>query len=169
MSRWSATSRSRPTSPADAQDELVSHVDGLPEGGSTDDLAIRGDCEALYLHTGDQYEPWVPVEERDKVWRFKVTGDLVPGKVKILDVSGAQRQSVWLDVREDRLVRSIIYKGDESVRGDLFEIPTDGAFALGIRNLLDSGLLRVPDDARWAVRLHRARSTSTTTGTRSRR
>ncbi|MDR7254563.1 hypothetical protein J2X46_003556 [Nocardioides sp. BE266] len=126
-----------------AQSRLISHVDGLPEGGHTDDLAIRGDCEALYLHTGDQYEPWVPVEERDRVWRFQVTGDLAPGKVKILDISGAQDQSVWLDVREDRLVRPILYKGDEAVRGELFEIPTDGQFALGIRNLLDVGFFRL--------------------------
>jgi hypothetical protein len=127
----------------DAQRGLISRIDGLPEGGETDDLAIRGDCEALYLHTGDQYEPWVPVEERDRVWRFEVTGELVPGKVKILDVSGAQRQSVWLDVREDRLVRAILYKGGEARRGDLFEIPTDGEFAIGIRNLLDVGYFEI--------------------------
>lgn len=129
-------------SPA-AQAGLVSRVDGLPTGGSTDDLAIRGDCEALYLHTGDKYEPWVPVEERDRVWRFRVTGELRPGRVKILDVSGAQDQSVWLQVREDRLARGILMKGDEEVKGDLFEIPTDGAFAIGIRNLLDLGYFRI--------------------------
>ena len=49
-----------------AQAGLVHQVDGLPSGGSTDDLAIRGDCDALYLNTGDRYEPWVPVEERDR-------------------------------------------------------------------------------------------------------
>jgi hypothetical protein len=129
-------------SPA-AQSRLISHVDGLPRGGSTDDLAIRGDCEALYLHTGDQYEPWVPVEERDRVWRFQVTGDLTPGRVKVLTVSGAQEQTVWLQVREDRLARGILVKGDEEVRGELFEIPTDGAFAIGIRNLLDLGYFRI--------------------------
>lgn len=129
-------------SPA-AQAGLVSRVDGLPTGGSTDDLAIRGDCEALYLHTGDKYEPWVPVEERDRVWRFRVTGELRPGRVKILDISGAQDQSVWLQVREDRLARGILMKGDEEVKGDLFEIPTDGAFAIGIRNLLDLGYFRI--------------------------
>ncbi|MCF6377555.1 hypothetical protein L2K70_08065 [Nocardioides KLBMP 9356] len=126
-----------------AQDRLISQVDGLPEGGSTDDLAIRGDCEALYLHTGDQYEPWVPVEERDRVWRFEVTGDLVPGKVKIMDITGTRRQSVWLDVREDRLVRPLLYKDDELVRGDAFEIPTDGKFAIGVRNLLDLGYYEI--------------------------
>lgn len=127
----------------EAQRGLITQVDGLPEGGETDDLAIRGNCEALYLHTGDQYEPWVPVEERDRVWRFQVTGDLVPGKVKVLEISGSRRQSVWLDVREDRLARAILYKGEESVEGELFEIPTDGAFAVGIRNLLDLGYFRI--------------------------
>lgn len=126
-----------------AQSALIGHIDGLPKGGSADDLAIRGDCEALYLHTGDQYEPWVPVEERDRVWRFQVTGDLAPGRIKLLDISGAQQQSVWLQLREGRLARGILVKGGEEIVGDLFEIPTDGAFALGIRNMLDLGYFRI--------------------------
>jgi hypothetical protein len=126
-----------------AQSRLISRVDGLPEGGRTDDLAIRGDCEALYLHTGDQYEPWVPVEERDRVWRFQVVGDLEPGKVKVLDITGAQRQSVWLDIRKNRLARAILYKGNQQAEGDLFEIPTDGEFSIGIRNVLDLGYFRL--------------------------
>lgn len=126
-----------------AQNALISQIDGLPEGGSTDDLAIRGDCEALYLHTGDQYEPWVPVEERDRVWRFRVTGELVPGRVRLLTISGAQEQSVWLQLREDRLARGILVKGGEEIQGALFEIPTDGAFAIGIRNLLDLGYFQI--------------------------
>lgn len=127
----------------DAQRGLITQIDGLPEGGHTDDLAIRGDCEALYLHTGDQYEPWVPVEERDRVWRFQVSGELRPGRVELLTISGAQEQSVWLQIREDRLARGILVKGEEEVAGDLFEIPTDGAFAIGIRNLLDLGYFRI--------------------------
>jgi len=127
----------------DAQSELVSQIDGLPEGGSTDDLAIRDNCEALYLHTGDQYEPWVPVEERDRVWRFQVTGDLRPGRVEILRISGAQEQTIVLELREDRLARGILIKGSEEIKGPLFEIPTDGSFAIGIRNLLDLGYFRI--------------------------
>ena len=126
-----------------AQSELVSQIDGLPEGGTTDDLAIRGNCEALYLHTGDQYEPWVPVEERDRVWRFDVVGELRPGRVEILRISGAQEQAVVLELRRDRLARGILVKGEEEIEGPLFEIPTDGSFAIGIRNLLDLGYFRI--------------------------
>ena len=77
------------------------------------------------------------------MWRFQVSGALTAGRVKVLTVSGAQEQSVWLQLREDRLARAILVKGDEEVRGDLFEIPTDGAFAIGIRNLLDLGYFRI--------------------------
>ncbi len=126
-----------------AQAALVKQIDGLPEGGHTDDLAIRGECEALYLNTGDKYEPWVPVEERDRVWRFKVIGELKPGKVEVLRITGAKEQTVVLELRSDRLARGILTKGKDETKGPLFEIPTDGSFAIGIRNLLDLGYFRI--------------------------
>ena len=35
-------------------------------GGTADDLGIRGDCEALYVNTGDANEAWLLVEERSR-------------------------------------------------------------------------------------------------------
>ena len=54
------SSGSRTGSAAGAQAGLISRV-GRPArpAGTTDDLDIRGDCDALYLNTGDTYEPWV--------------------------------------------------------------------------------------------------------------
>ncbi len=50
-----------------AQAGLVSQVDSMPTGGHTDDLAILGNCQTLYLNTGDRYQPWLPVQDRDRV------------------------------------------------------------------------------------------------------
>ena len=50
-----------------AQSRLVTQVDALPTGGQTDDLAILGDCQTLYINTGDQYQPWLPVQDRDRL------------------------------------------------------------------------------------------------------
>jgi len=36
----------------------------LPPSAPADELWIVGDCESLYLSTGDHYEPWVTVETR---------------------------------------------------------------------------------------------------------
>ncbi len=46
---------------------LVVQSSTLPADAPADRLVIIGDCQALYLATGDQYEPWVTVEARDLV------------------------------------------------------------------------------------------------------
>lgn len=46
-------------------DDLVAQSETLPADGPADRLQIVGDCNALYLATGDDYEPWVTVQVRD--------------------------------------------------------------------------------------------------------
>jgi hypothetical protein len=118
-------------------------VPGLPQGGHTDQLAIRGDCDALYLHTGDKYEPWVPVEERDQVWGLQVSDELHSGRARLLEVTGAQTQTVDVEVLDNREARIVVRIGDRTVSGETFEIPSDGRFTLGLKNLLDLGFYRV--------------------------
>lgn len=43
---------------------ITRQTDELPASAPADELWILGDCDALYLSTGDQYEPWVTVEIR---------------------------------------------------------------------------------------------------------
>ena len=91
-----------------AQAGLVRQVDGLPTGGSTDDLAIRGDCDALYLNTGDQYQPWVPVEERDRVLQLDPTGrSSIRGASTLLRVTGTDPQSVRVEVNHRQQLRFV--------------------------------------------------------------
>ena len=72
-----------------AQSRLVSQVQSLPEGGQTDDLAILGDCQTLYLNTGDRYEPWVPVQDRDRLLVLTaLEPTLHPGRADLVHVTG---------------------------------------------------------------------------------
>ena len=48
-------------------DGLVVQSSTLPADAPADQVQVIGDCQALYLATGDQYEPWVTVESRDLV------------------------------------------------------------------------------------------------------
>jgi cbb3-type cytochrome oxidase subunit 3 len=128
----------------DAQAELVRQVEGLPDKGFTDELAIRGKCEALYLHTGDKYEPWVPVEERDQVWRFKLLGDEPePGRVFVMSFTGTNQVQVWLETDADGDARFLVIRDGRTFYGPRFEIPTNGEFSLGVRNMLDVGFYRI--------------------------
>lgn len=85
-------------------DALVVRSDDLPADGPTDQLRIVGDCDALYVATGDQYEPWVTVEVRDI--ELAITAD--PGGARdgwlpILDVDGAAHRTVLIETDDGRI------------------------------------------------------------------
>ncbi len=74
-----------------AQSRLVSQVDALPEGGQTDDLAILGDCQTLFINTGDRYELWLPVQDRDRLLTLTaINGKLHRGRADLVDVTGTE-------------------------------------------------------------------------------
>jgi hypothetical protein len=123
---------------AGAQAGLVSRISGLPTGGDTDDLAIRGDCEALYINTGDTYEPWLPVFERDRVLVFTPSGAMAPGVVDIVTVRGRLSGGVQVQVSRRHQLRFIIDNGEDRVLGPWLDVPTDGV-RFGIRNRIDVG------------------------------
>jgi hypothetical protein len=126
-----------------AQAGLVTQVDGLPTGGTTDDLAIRGNCEALYLNTGDRYQPWVPVEERDRVLELRATGSrLRAGAVTLLTVTGTDPQSVRLEVNHRQQLRLVTRYGDVRARTFWFDMPTTGGVRLGVRNQIALGFFQ---------------------------
>ncbi len=123
-----------------AQGRLVSQVDGLPTGGGTDDLAIRGNCEALYLNTGDRYQPWIPVQERDRVLELTATRTrLHAGRATLLTVTGTDPQSVSLEVNHRQQLRFVTRYGGAYARTPWFDLPTTGSVRLGIRNQIGIG------------------------------
>jgi len=67
--------------------DKVTSTDSVPTGGSTDQLAVQGDCEALYLNTGDAYREWATVAARDLT--FAITRESAPqaGSVPLFAVS----------------------------------------------------------------------------------
>jgi hypothetical protein len=78
----------------------VGRTPDLPSGGRTDDLHVRGDCEALYLHTGDRYEPWILVEQRDVVVTVHAaeSGQL-PGTARLYQLDGVNQR--WIGLEND--------------------------------------------------------------------
>jgi hypothetical protein len=129
-------------SPAE-QARLVTQVQGLPTGGETDDLAIRGNCESVYLNTGDRYQPWIPVEERDRVLELSATGPrLHRGGVTLLTVSGTDPQSVRVEVNNRQQLRFVTRYGDARARTEWSDMPTSGGVRLGIRNQIAIGFFQ---------------------------
>lgn len=56
-------------------DPIADHVhvaDELPVEGLVDELVVIGDCQALYVGTGDEFLPWAEVATRELALRFTV-------------------------------------------------------------------------------------------------
>lgn len=120
---------------------LVHRIDGLPSGGHTDDLAVRGDCDALYLNTGDLYEPWLPVQERDRVLRLRYRpGHLEQGDATVLTVSTTRKDRVDVQVNVRGQVRFLVFLDGQVTNTQWSDPPTDRDITLGIRNRIDFGV-----------------------------
>ena len=94
----------------------------------------------MYLNTGDRYQPWVPVEEQDRVLELDLAGrGRHRGTVTLLTVSGTDPQSVRVEVNGRQQLRFVTRYGDVRARTFWFDPPTEGGIRLGIRNQIALG------------------------------
>ncbi|MDF1603137.1 hypothetical protein PZ894_06150 [Nocardioides sp. YIM 152315] len=114
----------------------------LPSGGSTDDLWIRGDCDALYLNTGDTYEPWQTVQERAVVVEVVVDEDAQPGVVPLVELDLDMKRAVELQIGDDQ-ARVIIRTSERTFTGQWFELLEPRTVRVGVRNDPELGYAEV--------------------------
>ncbi len=126
----------------DAQARLVTFSDSLADDGETDELRIAGDCDALYLNTGDAYEPWATVQTRGEAARVRPDGRLRPGRVPLFRVSGTEDTAV-LEVTEDRQMRFVLIGADGEYGANTFAFPPNGYADLNLRNLTQFGFYEI--------------------------
>ncbi len=138
-----AQERSAGDSPAYAA--LITKSADLPAGGHADDLHIRGDCDGLYLHTGDAYEPWLLVAERDTVLDVTPGASLAPGLVPLFDVGGAGIRRVFLEIAEGagRLGRLVSTGDGPMIEGPWFALYPDTPIRIGARTRTDLGYVEI--------------------------
>ena len=143
--RCSASSRSRTVQPRQPRPRLVSRVGRAASGGTTDELAIRGDCDALYLDTGDTYEPWVPVEHRSmRLGHHRSPGHPARADVRLGRIGTTSPATLWLqtDTRRAR-PRSCSATEDGVYDGPWFDVLPPGEIRLGVRDRPDVGYAEV--------------------------
>jgi hypothetical protein len=103
---------------------LVSQSDSLPRQGKADDLHITGECEAMYVHTGDQYEPWNLVDQRDMVVTVLPTFvDYHPGTLRLFRQDGVEMRYVSLEFDADTpQARLVVEDKDGNFYSPWFEV-----------------------------------------------
>ncbi|CUR58898.1 membrane hypothetical protein [metagenome] len=125
-----------------AQAALVTFSDSLDDDGRTDELRIVGDCDALYLNTGDAYEPWTTVQMRGEAARIRPAGRLRPGRVPLFRITGTQDTAV-LEVTRERDMRFVLSGPDGEYGANTFEFPPNGYADLNLRNLTQYGFYEI--------------------------
>ncbi len=110
--------------PGSPVSRLVSRSDTLPGSGSADDLHVTGDCESLYVNTGDQYEPWNLVEQRDMVVDVTpIFVDYHPGTLRLLEQDGVETRYVSLEFDKDvPQARLVVEDKDGNFYSPWFEV-----------------------------------------------
>jgi hypothetical protein len=117
---------------------LISHSDALPVGGEADDLHIRGDCDGLYLNTGDAYQPWVIVEERSRVVSVRFPERMTRAVVPLFVTHGDATRQIYLQTWRDGGVQLGIHNENGDYLGPLFRPLPGEVLRVGLRT--DSSL-----------------------------
>ncbi len=119
--------------PGSAQASLVEQVQGVPgRPAAPDTLAVTPGCAALYLATGDRYEPWVLVTERPTVLEVGLDRAIEPGTVRLASILATTVRDVDLEVRADHHVRIVVRDAYATVEGPWFGVYPGTTFRLGV-------------------------------------
>jgi cytochrome b561 len=123
-------------SPADqARLTTVSSRDPDADEGHTDELWITGDCDKLWLHTGDLYQPWLLVERRGLLATLAIDEDYLIGRTKLFRTTTARNQTVWIQTNSGDQARVYLRNGRGTYFGPWFDILQPRLVRVGVRDV----------------------------------
>lgn len=145
---------------------LVHRSDRLPDAAPTDQIQVLGDCDALYLGSGDTYEPWVLVQQRSLVYTVTADASVRPGLVVLFRVESNTTREIAIDVRADRYARLVVQDSQGRVDGPWFPLYSGFPVRVGLGVRSELGYAEVSTtpgghvayvpwtrwDANWVVR-----------------
>lgn len=139
-------------------DDLVVASVQLPPGGRADELRIIGECQALYIGTGERYQPWVEVGNRAFELAFTTASVEVsarPTPVDLAEFLGHRRSQLTLDRAGANSFRLTLTGGGQSLATDWVQVAPGATFSIevtteDVENYVVGGLgeepLRVPKE-----------------------
>ena len=118
--------------------------DHPPSGrGPTDAYAIQGDCDRLYLNTGDRYVPWQLVERRSQVVVATLDRDVQPVITPIATIGTDDPGEVLLQIDYRKQARLLVRNDTGTYPGQWFEVPPPGVIRIGIGDVPSIGYAEV--------------------------
>jgi hypothetical protein len=130
---------------------LVSQSDELPARAPADHLVVLGDCRALYVSSGDNYEPWIPVEVRDlhiDVARRPAGSPSDRPDLLLARFRTVTTRTLWAEVGRAGRIRLRLQDGPYAVRSGWTELAPDGHMTVTIRARTEYDLFEIAVDGR---------------------
>jgi hypothetical protein len=126
---------------------LVTRGEGQPHGGNTDDLYVEGDCDAVYLNTGDAYEPWIIVDQRDRIAEVQTGSRYRAAKIPLFTVLTEKQRTISLETNNHYQARITVKDLDGVVwDGPWFGVYRDNAVRVALHLHTEYGLLEVSSE-----------------------
>jgi hypothetical protein len=97
-------------------DGYVERGSALPDRSAPDRLRVIGDCQAVYLATGDRYEPWMAVDVQGLSLYISVTAPGQPGTVRLVTFAGKGDRYIQLQSDGEGRYRFVV-EGEHLKRG----------------------------------------------------
>jgi hypothetical protein len=121
LERYVALQQQVSGGPGSELSRMVTRSDEVPSTASgTDSIHILGNCDALYLNTGDAYEPWVIVQQRSHLVTVSFAQRFAPGDVLLFTVHGQHDRTVWLRTHKQHLAQILLKNEHGTYYGPLF-------------------------------------------------
>ncbi|MCW2843711.1 MAG: hypothetical protein JWN22_1627 [Nocardioides sp.] len=128
----------------DAQSRLVTTGDGGPPAdGFTDEIYIRGDCDAMYLDSGEDAQPWLLVERRSAVVVARLDRRARAAKVQVVRIDTSYPSSVWLQTDGRGRARVLLTTRIGTQPGQWFDVLDPGVVRIGVRDRPELGYAEI--------------------------
>lgn len=102
----------------------------LPSSGDTDALHIVGDCESLYVNSGDFDREWRPVEHRALVIEVSFDSDFTTGSATLIEMG--DDRSVRIETTDNKHARVVIVDKGAPYAGNYIAIAPMQTLRVGV-------------------------------------
>jgi hypothetical protein len=104
-----------------------------PSGGQTDDLHVEGDCDSLWLNTGDRYQRWQRVERRAVLVEVRLEPGFGSTRVQLVTVGTEPEGIASLETNNEGEARVVLVTdaGDQ-YNGQWFDVLPPGRVLVGV-------------------------------------
>lgn len=127
-----------------AQARLTTVSEGSPADRATaDTIHIQGDCEALYVETGEDADRWALAERRSAVVVAHLEPDFESSSSIVITIGTDPRRWVRLQTNDDGEARIVLQHEDGPWYGPWFEVLPPYEIRIGVRDLPEWGYAEV--------------------------